>query len=106
MDFTNRAAREKKKLEDAKKKQDLVEAFQQNPRIKSLKLTGSRLAIRVARQAKSAPSTDELLRLSVAQSTIATAMTIVEDDFQRANRLLDMARSLANGNAKEPEDGQ
>jgi len=100
MDFTNRKSREKKKIEEASVKQ-------QNPRIKSIKLSGSRLAIRVARQAKSAPTLEELTRLSIAQSSIAAALTIVEDDFQRANRLLDMARSLANGNAKdEPEDGQ
>lgn len=94
MDFTKRKAR----ITEAKQ--------QQNPRIKSIKLSGSRLAIRIARQAKSAPTLEELTRLSIAQSSVSTALTIVEDDFQRANRLLDMARALANGNAKEPDNGQ
>lgn len=90
MDFTNR----KKRVEEAK---------QENPRIKSIKLAGSRLAVRIARKAKSSDDMMELQRLSVAQSTIAVAMTVVQDDFQRANRLLDMARSIENGNAEEEE---
>jgi hypothetical protein len=94
MDFTNR----KKRIAEA--------TTQQNPRIKSIKLAGSRLATRIARQAKSAKSLEELSKLSIAQSTITTAMAIVMDDYQRANRLLDMARSIANGNVKDDKDGQ
>jgi ribosomal protein S16 len=99
MDFTKKKARDAKILEAINK--------QQNPRVKSIKLAGSRLATRIARQANSSKSAKELLKLSTAQSTITIAMTVVEDDPQRASRLLDMARSLANANVnKELPDGK
>ena len=85
-------------------KKKVNEAQQVNPRVKSIKLSGARLAVRLATQARSSDSLVELNRLAVAQSTVAVAMTIVDSDFQRANRLIDMARSLANGSAKEEQD--
>lgn len=98
MDFTKRVSRQAK-IEEAAAKQP-------NPRVKSIKLSGSRLATRIARQAISSKSSEELTRYAIAQSTITVAMTIVDDDQQRANRLLDMARSLANGNVNKEPDGQ
>lgn len=87
-----------------KEKKVINEAEKENPRIKSLQLAGARLAIRLARQIKSSNSLEDLVKLSSAQSTVCIGMQIVKDDFQRANRLFDMARSIANDNPIEGEE--